>query len=288
MMIPVVIYFALFKYWPLYYLRIAFYDYKFLRGFAGSKYVGLKNILDFVDSINFGRIIWNTVALNLLSLIFMFPLIILLALMINEVRSRPLKRIVQTITYLPHFISSVILVSMISTLLSPTTGIFGAISKALGQQPYYFMGDPGMFRGINVISGIWQTTGWNSIVFLSAMTAIDPTLYEAATIDGAGRIRKIWHVTLPGIRTTILIMIIMRIGQLLNSNFEKVFLLQNDLNLSVSEILSTYVYKMGIQRGKYSDSTAIGLFESLVSVTLVLAANFASRTLSRDENATIF
>ncbi len=287
MILPVIAYFLIFKYWPMYYLRTAFYDYKLLRGFEGSRYVGWDNFTSFIGGMNFWRIIWNTVALNLLSLCFMFPLNILLALMLNEVSSSKIKRTVQTITYMPHFISTVILVSMITSILSPSTGIFGTIAKAFGQQPYYFLGDPDMFRGINVVSGIWQTTGWNSIVYLSAITAIDPTLYEAATVDGAGRFRRIWHVTLPGIRNTILIMLILRIGNLLDSNMEKVLLLQNDLNASVSETLGTYVYKMGIVRSRYSFSTAVSVFNSIVSLILVLIANTASRKISRDDSATV-
>lgn len=287
MILPVLAYFIIFKYWPMYYLRIAFYDYKLLLGFEGSRFVGWQNFTTFIGGLNFGRVVWNTVALNLLSLLFMFPLNILLALMLNEVSSSKIKRTVQTITYMPHFISTVILVSMITSILSPSTGILGAIAKALGKEPYYFLGDPDMFRGINVVSGIWQTTGWNSIVYLSAITSIDPTLYEAATVDGAGRFRRIWHVTLPGIRTTILIMLILRIGNMLDSNMEKVLLLQNDLNASVSETLGTYVYKMGIGKSKYGFSTAVGVFNSVVSLILVLMANFASRKLSRDENATV-
>ena len=285
MLLPVLVYFLVFRYWPMYFLRMAFYDYKMLAGFEGSKYVGLKNFQSFIGGLNFWRIIRNTVVLNLLSLVFMFPLCILLALLLNEVRSSVLKRVVQTVTYLPHFISTVILISMITSVVSPSTGILGYLAKAFGKEPYYYLGDPGWFRPINVLSGIWQTTGWNSIVFLAAISAIDPALYEAATVDGAGKIRRIWHITLPGIRNTILILLILRIGNMLGSNFEKVYLLQNDLNLSVSETLSTYVYKMGITKSRYGFSTAVGLFESVVSLFLVIIANTASKKLSNDSNA---
>ena len=208
-------------------------------------------------------------------------------LMLNEVRNQAFKRVVQTLTYMPHFISTVILVSMITSVVSPSTGLLGYIAKLFGMKPYYFLGDPNWFRPINVISGIWQTTGWNSIVFLASISSIDPSLYEAATVDGAGRLRRIWHVTLPGIRNTILILLILRIGNMLGSNFEKVYLLQNDLNLSVSETLSTYVYKMGMTKSKYGFSTAVGLFESIVSLILVVAANIASKKLSNDDEVGI-
>lgn len=288
MLLPVIAYFIIFKYWPMYYLRMAFYDYKILMGFERSKYIGLQNFVQFVTGMNFSRVIFNTVILNILSLFLMFPLCILLAIMLNEVQNRHFKKTIQTLTYMPHFISTVILISMINSIVSPTTGILGALAKAMGGTPYYYLGDPAYFRGINVVSGIWQTTGWNSIVFLASISSIDPSLYEAATMDGAGRVQKILHVTLPGIRDTILILAILRIGQLLGSNFEKVYLLQNDLNISVSETLSTYVYKMGMTRSKLGFSTAVGLFEGIVSLILVLLANTASRKLTKENNATVF
>lgn len=287
MLLPVMVYFLVFKYWPMYYLRMAFYDYKILLGFEKSRYVGLDNFIQFITGNNFTRVIVNTVALNILSLFLMFPLCIVLAILLSEVRSRAFKKTIQTLTYMPHFISTVVLVSMIQSIVSPTTGILGAIAKALGKTPYYFLGDPRCFRSINVISGIWQTTGWNSIVFLASISSIDPSLYEAATVDGANRLQRIVHVTLPGIRNTILILMILRIGSMLGSNFEKVYLLQNDLNLSVSETLSTYVYKMGMTRSKLGFSTAVGLFEGVVSLVLVLMANTASKKLTKESTTAV-
>ena len=287
MLLPVMVYFLVFKYWPMYYLRMAFYDYKILLGFEKSRDVGLDNFIQFITGNNFTRVIVNTVALNILSLFLMFPLCIVLAILLSEVRSRAFKKTIQTLTYMPHFISTVVLVSMIQSIVSPTTGILGAIAKALGKTPYYFLGDPRCFRSINVISGIWQTTGWNSIVFLASISSIDPSLYEAATVDGANRLQRIVHVTLPGIRNTILILMILRIGSMLGSNFEKVYLLQNDLNLSVSETLSTYVYKMGMTRSKLGFSTAVGLFEGVVSLVLVLMANTASKKLTKESTTAV-
>lgn len=287
MLLPVMVYFLVFKYWPMYYLRMAFYDYKILLGFEKSRYVGLDNFIQFITGNNFTRVIVNTVALNILSLFLMFPLCIVLAILLSEVRSRAFKKTIQTLTYMPHFISTVVLVSMIQSIVSPTTGILGAIAKALGKTPYYFLGDPRCFRSINVISGIWQTTGWNSIVFLASISSIDPSLYEAATVDGANRLQRIVHVTLPGIWNTILILMILRIGSMLGSNFEKVYLLQNDLNLSVSETLSTYVYKMGMTRSMLGFSTAVGLFEGVVSLVLVLMANTASKKLTKESTTAV-
>ena len=282
MMIPVLAYFVLFKYLPMGYLAMAFYDYKLLRGFAGSKFVGLKWFRQFTTSMYFGRTIWNTLVLNLLSICTVFPSAILLAILLNEMRRPRLKKVVQTITYIPYFISTVVLVSMIQSFLSPVLGPLGSLARLLGREPYYYMGDPAWFRPINLISGIWQTAGWNSIIYLSTISTIDPCLYEAATVDGASRLRRVWHVTLPGLRQTIIILLILRIGSLLGANFEKVMLLQNDLNLSVSELLPTYVYKVGMEQSKYSYSTAVGLFNSMVSLLLVLIANWGSRKLEKD------
>ncbi len=282
MMVPVLAYFIVFKYIPMGYLSMAFYDYKMLRGFAGSTFVGLKHFAAFVNGMHFTQTIWNTVALNLLSILFVFPSAILLALLLNEVANRRVKRTIQTITYMPYFISTVVFVGMIASFLSPSLGLLGVLCKSLGITPPYWLGDPGKFRAINIVSGIWQTAGWNSVVYLSAITAIDPVLYEAATVDGAGRFRRIWHITLPGIKQTIIILLILRVGELLGANFEKVLLLQNNLNLSVSELLPTYIYKVGMVQAKYSFSTAVGLFNAVVSLALVLIANVAARKLTRE------
>lgn len=282
MILPVVVYFIIFKYIPIGFLSIAFYDYKLLVGFSGSQFVGFKHFESFITGMHFFRTIWNTVALNILSIFTVFPSAILLALLLNELKYRRLKRFIQTITYAPYFISTVVLVGMINSFLSPSLGLFAVVLKALGLTPYYYLGDPGMFRGINVVSGIWQTAGWNSVIYMSALTVIDPQLYEAATVDGAGRLKKIWHISIPGIKQTIIIMLILRIGDLFGANFEKVLLLQNDLNLSVSELLPTYIYKVGLQQGKYSFSTAVGLFNSVVSLILVIVANITINRISND------
>jgi putative aldouronate transport system permease protein len=282
MLLPVMSYFIIFKYLPMGYLAMAFYDYKLLRGFSGSKFVGWKWFEQFITSMNFSRTIWNTLALNLLSIATVFPMAIVLALLINEIRQPRLKKSLQTITYMPYFISTVVVVSMIQSFLSPTLGPLAAVAKAFGKAPYYFMGDPGMFRPVSIVSGIWQTAGFNSIIYLSTISMIDPSLYEAATIDGASRLKRVWHVTLPGLKQTIMILFILRIGDLLGANFEKVLLMQNDLNMSVSELLPTYVYKLGMEQGKYSYSTAVGLFNGVVSLVLVLLANTVSKKMEKD------
>ena len=280
MILPVVIYFAMFRYWPMIWLRMAFYDYKLLKGFEGSKWVGLKNFTDFVTGLNFGVTVRNTLALNLLSLVFSFPIPIIFALMLNEIKILKYKKAVQTISYLPHFLSTVVIVSMMDTLLSVQTGAVNNFLKSIGWNTVYFMGDAAWFRPVYILSGIWQGTGCGAIIYISALSGINQELYEAARVDGAGRLRQIWHISLPGIAETIVIMLILRIGGMMNMGFEKPFLMQNSLNISVSETLSTYTYKIGLVRNKYSLSTAIGLFNSLVSLLLVVVANTASRKVS--------
>lgn len=277
MILPVVAYFIIFSYWPMTWLRMAFYDFKMLGGFARSKYVGMSNFITFFKGTDAWRLIWNTVAINLLALAFVFPMPILLALLLNELTSSKLKRTIQTISYLPHFISTVVLVGMITSFLSPSIGIINKIITSMGFESVYFLGNPKYFRTILVVSGIWQGCGWSSIVYLAALSGIDAQLYEAALIDGASRFRLMWHVTLPGIKSTIIIMLILQIGQILNINFEKMFLLQNSYNISISEVLATYVYKRAMQQGNYSMATAAGLFNSCVTLVFVTVSNWLSR-----------
>ena len=278
--LPVLVYFALFKYWPMLWLRVSFYDYKVLKGFDGSKFVGLKYLEKLLSSPDFGSILSNTIVLNLYCLAFVFPVPILFALLLNELRPGMFKKFTQTISYLPYFISTIAFASMIITFLSPNEGTLANIFRLFGKEPIYFMGDAKYFRPIVVISGIWQLMGWNAIVYLSALTSIDPQLYEAAVIDGAGRWKQTWHVTLPCIRTTIVIMLILQIGNLMNVNFEKVYLLQNTANLTSSEVIQTYVYKQGIVNFNYSYGSMIGMFNSVVSLLLVAGANAVSRKIS--------
>jgi putative aldouronate transport system permease protein len=280
MILPVVLYFAIIHYWAMGWLSIAFYDYRLLRGFAGSEFVGFQNFLDFMKGINFVPVVRNTVLLNLYSLVFSFPMPIIFAILLNELRSMKFKRVVQTVSYLPHFLSAVVIVSMMTVIMSPSTGFINGMLKAVGLDTIYFMGESGWFRPIYIMSGIWQELGWSAIIYISALSGINPDLYEAARVDGAGRFRQIWHVSLPGIKVTIMLLLILRIGNLMGSSFEKPFLMQNDLNNSVAEVLATYTYKVGLVRGSYSLSTAIGLFNSIISLILVTSANAISRKVS--------
>ena len=277
MLLPVIAFFAIFRYWPMAWLRIAFYNYKLLKGFDGSKYVGIAHFTKFFNSFDFWMLLRNTLTLNFLSLVIVFPLPIIFALLLNEIEHTRFKKTVQTVSYLPYFVSTMIVVSMINTFLSPSLGIVNRIIRSMGGEAIYFLGKGKYFRGIYIASSIWQTTGWSAIVYLSALTSIDPTLYEAAIVDGAGRWKQTLHITFPGIRSTIVIMFILEIGHMMNVGFEKVYLLQNDLNLTVSEVISTYLYKKGIVQANYSYSTAVGLFNAVINFTLVLISNTISR-----------
>ena len=281
MLIPVAAYFIIFHYIPMWGLVIAFQDYKIFGGIFQSSFVGLKHFEAFFS----GRIIWNviynTIYLNILSLIFFFPVPILFALFLNEISHLRLKKIVQTITYMPYFISTVVIISMITSILSPTSasGIVNRIIVKMGGEPIFFMGEAKYFRTIYIASGVWSGTGWSSIIYLAAISSIAPSLYEAAYIDGAGRFRQTIHITLPSIASTIAIMLILKIGQMLNSNFEKILLMQNAMNREVAEVLATYVYKRGVIDSQFSFATAVGLFNSVVSLVLILSANAVSKKL---------
>ncbi|MGL4338794.1 MAG: ABC transporter permease [Turicibacter sp.] len=278
--LPVVVYFVIFKYLPMAWLSISFYDFKILKGFEGSEFVWFENFKAFLDNPDFFRILWNTLSLNVYSLIFGFTAPIIFAILLNEIFRPKFKRVIQTVSYLPHFLSMVVVTSMMTTFLSPSLGILNSIIEAFGGDAIYFLGEPKYFRTIMIVSGIWQGIGWGSILYLSALTGIDQEQYEAAIVDGASRWQQIRHITIPGISGTIIIMLILQVGSLLSVGFEKVYLLQNAQNLSVSEVLSTYVYKVGIQSGKLSLATAVGLFNSAISFVLVMIANKVSSKVS--------
>lgn len=281
MLIPVIVYFIVFKYLPMMGLVIAFQKYKVFGGIWKSDWIGFENFISFLSGRLAIPVIRNTITINVLSLLFSFPVPILFALMLNEVVHPKLKRTIQTITYLPHFISMVVVVSMLVAILSPTYGIVGSIFKRMGKDPIFFMGEAKYFRTLYIGSGIWQGTGWGSIIYLAAISSIDPSLYEAAAIDGASRFKQTIHVTLPCIASTIVIMFILRLGNLLDVGFEKIFLMQNSSNKSVSEVLSTYVYQRGIISNDFGYATAVGFFNSVISLVLVVSANTLCRRLTR-------
>lgn len=270
-----VIYVLVFNYYPMYGAQIAFRDYVPTKGIWGSEWVGLDNFTRFFKRQDAWRIIGNTLSLSIYQLIAGFPIPIILALSLNSARDGMFKKTVQTVTYAPHFISVVVMVGIVMQFLAPRTGIINKIIEILGGTPTNFMGEPEYFRSIYVWSGVWQTTGWGSIIYLAALAGIDPSLHEAAIVDGASRFQRILHIDIPGIMPTAIILLIMNTGQIMNIGFEKVFLMQNPLNLRTSEIISTYVYKVGLasSAGDFSYSTAIGLFNSVINFVLIVAVN---------------
>ena len=275
MLAPVLIYVLVFNYVPMFGLVISFQDYSLTRGVLGSKWIGLKNFEDFFSGMYFGRTLGNTLILSGLDLLVCFPAPIILALMLNEVSCLRFKKTIQTVSYMPHFISMVVVAGLIKEFCS-STGVVAQFVQLLGGTPQSYISQPQYFRAIFTVSQVWQTIGFNSIVFLAALSGIDMQLYEAAKIDGAGRLRQLWHVTLPGIMPTIIIMLILRCGAIMNVNFEKVLLLYSPSTYATADVISTYVYRAGIIKQKIGYSTAVGLFNSVVSLILVLSANYMS------------
>ena len=280
MVLPVLVYLVLLRYMPLWFLRISFYDYRLLLGFSGSKFVGLEHYKRLFSNPDWLKYIGNTLALNMWALLLLTPAPMVFALLLNEIHLKKFKLATQTISYLPHFISTVVLVSFISTFVSPSIGILASIFRALGKTPINFLSIPEYFVPINVISGFWQSVGWDAVIYIAALSSIDANLYEAARMDGAGRWKQTLHVTLPGLMPTFVILFILRVGSILGVNFEKVYLLQNSLNLSASEMLPTFVYKLGMEQRNYSFATAAGLVNSILSLLLVFAANRISKKIN--------
>jgi putative aldouronate transport system permease protein len=275
--LPCLIYYILFKYLPMFGIVISFKNYNLYKGIWDSPWVGFKYYKMFFANPDFLILLRNTFLLGAYKLFFGFPAPIILALMLNELKHAMFKRFVQTVSYLPHFISNVVVASMVIMFLSPSGGIVNHIIQLLGMDPVNFMVKAELFRPIYVISEIWQHIGWETIIYLAALTAIDPQLYEAAEMDGAGRWKRVFHVTLPGIAPAIVILFILNIGKVLEIGFEKVFLLYNPAIYETADIISTYVYRTGLSQGNYSYATAIDLFGGIVSLIFVYSANYLSR-----------
>lgn len=272
LMIPGLLYFLVFKYAPMWGVIIAFKEYVPFLGVMGSKWVGTKYFAYFFSNPIFGRLLGNTLILSLMNIVFFFPAPILLALMLNELRSQRYKKLMQTLLYIPHFISIVIVVS-ISYVMFNSTGIFFRLTYLLTGRTVNFLTAPSAFRPMIIGQTIWKETGWGTIIFLAALAGVDVQLYEAAMCDGAGRMRQLWHVTLPAIRSTIVLLLVLRMGSVLDTGYEHLILMSNAMNRSVSQTFDVFVYQQGIQQGQYSYATAVGLFKSVVSVTLVMSAN---------------
>ena len=270
---PAIIYFIVFCYLPMYGVQIAFKYYSPRLGIWGSEWTGMENLNRFFNSYYFWRLIRNTVGLSLYNLIVSFPFPILLALIFNEVQSPKLKKAVQTISYAPHFISVVVLVGILNLFFNQGNGLINVLLDKMGLEKFGFLTNAAAFPSMYVWSGVWQNVGWNSIIYIAALASIDPQLHEAAQIDGASRLQRIIHINLPGILPTAIIMFILDIGQVMNMGFEKVFLMQNAQNTETSQVISTFVYEAGLINSDYGFSTAIGLFNNIINIVLLLAVN---------------
>ncbi|MFS0727453.1 ABC transporter permease [Paenibacillus sp. 1P07SE] len=276
LLIPVAWY-ILFKYVPMYGITIAFKDFSATKGILGSPWAGLKHFERFFSSAYFWDLLWNTISLSLYQLLLGFPIPILLAMLLNEIRLGWMKKLLQNVSYIPHFLSVIVLVGMLNIFLDPDIGKVNQLLNLLGLSSIDFMEKADWFQTVFVTSGIWQHMGWGSIIYLAALSGIDPTLYEAAKIDGATRLQRVRHVSIPGILPTVIILFILQMGQLMDVGFEKALLMQNPLNASKSDILPTFVYKNGIQGGQFSYTAAAGLFNAVIDFTLLVLVNWYAR-----------
>ncbi|MDR6880992.1 sugar ABC transporter permease [Bacillus sp. 3255] len=279
--LPGMVFFLFFKYVPMWGVIIAFQDYSPFAGISGSSWVGLEHFRTFFATPDFGTLLRNTLAINLLNLLFFFPLPLLLAIMLNELQSMIYKRLVQTVLYLPHFLSWVIIASLTFTLFAKGEGLVNHLLEAMGRERIGFLTNPDFFWVIVTLQSMWKEAGWGTIVFLAAIAGIDPQIYEAARMDGAGRLRQIWHVTLPALRGVVVILLILRLGDIMDVGFEQIFLMYNGAVSQVAEVFDTYVYRTGIQRGQFSYSMAVGLFKSLIGLILVLISNHIAKRLGQ-------
>lgn len=277
MITPVLLYFIIFSYVPMYGVLLAFKDYKIKLGILGSPWVGFEHFQRFFSAYNFKRLLMNTIGLSVYGMIAGFPIPIIFALMLNYLRHRKLKKAVQMVSYAPYFISTVVICGMISIFMSQDSGIFNVIRGFFGMEPVDFLAKPEWFKHIYVWSGIWQGMGWSSIIYISALAGVDYEMHEAAIVDGATKIQRMIHIDLPSIKPTILMLFILQMGGLLGVGFEKVYLLQNSLNRSAASVISTYVYEVGLVNSDYGYSTAVGLFNSVISLVLVVVSNQLSK-----------
>ena len=280
MVLPTVIWYIVWNYFPMYGIIIAFKKYSIFKGVWGSEWVGLKNFTDFFSSPYAWRVIRNTLTINIYSLATVFPLTIVLALLLNEMRSKKFKSGVQTMLYLPHFISTVVVAGIVVTFLSPSSGIINIIIDALGGQKTYFLTRKEYFKPIYIIMHGWQSIGFGTILYTAALSNIDDTLYEAAQLDGASKLRQVWHITLPGIAPTISIKLIMSLGGLLSVGSEAILLLYQPITYETADVISTYVYRMSIEGGNYSVGTAVGLFNGVVGALLIIISNKISKKVT--------
>lgn len=280
LMTPVIIYYIIFHYIPMYGVTIAFKDFSMGKGIIGSEWVGFKYFQNFFTSMYFTRVLRNTVLLSLYSILWGFPVPIIFALGLNELKNGYFKRIIQTVSYLPHFISVVVVAGMIINFLSPTSGVINLIIKSYGGEPIGFLNEAKWFRTVFVASGVWQTFGWSSIIYLAAMAGIDPSLYESAVIDGCKRFQQIIYITIPNILPTIMILLLLDLGSIMNIGFEKILLLYSPLTYETSDVISTFVYRRGIIQAEYSFGAAVGVFNATINFVLLIFFNKLSKILT--------
>ena len=276
--VPTLVYFIMFKYVPMWGLRMAFYKYNLFKGFEGSKFIGFNNFTKFFNTPDFLKVTRNTLILGLQGMFINFPITVLFALLLNELRYPKFKKITQTVSYLPHFLSTVVIIGLFSGILDPTSGAVNAIIKFFGGEPIYFITKTQWYRPIWLITGLWSGIGWGTIVYLAAISSIDPGLYEAARLDGAGRWRQMWSITLPSIAPTVSTMFILKVGNIMDASLEKTLLLQVPSTYEVSQVISSFVYWQGFGTAKdYGYATAIDLFSNLINLALLFVANWASK-----------
>lgn len=273
MILPVVIYYLIFAYTPMYGVILAFKNYRVKAGILGSPWVGFAHFTRFFNGYNFWTLIKNTLGISIYSLLVGFPIPIIFALLLNYIKNKPLKKTVQMVSYAPYFISTVVICGMLTIFMNPDTGIFNTILNFFGKESVNFLAKPQWFKSIYVWSGVWQGMGWSSIIYISALSGVDYEMHEAAIVDGATKVQRILHIDLPSIKPTVIMMLILQLGSLMGVGFEKVYLLQNTLNKSAASVISTYVYEVGLINSDYGYSTAVGLFNSIINVILLVAAN---------------
>lgn len=281
LLIPTIIYFILFCYGPMYGVQLAFKEYNAVAGITGSPWVGFSNFTRFFSSYQFKQLLWNTITLSLYQLVVSFPVPIILALALNQVRHAKFKKLVQTVTYAPHFISVVVLVGMLNIFFSTRGGLVNEVVQIFGGDPIYFLGKEQYYQNMYVWSGVWQNMGWSAIIYLAALSGVSPELHEAAVVEGASKLQRIWYIDIPAILPTIVTLLILNCGQIMSIGFEKSFLMQNQLNIGISEIIPTYVYKMGLINAQYGFSTAVGLFNSVINCTLLVLVNKFSKKMGQ-------
>ncbi|QGQ94283.1 sugar ABC transporter permease [Paenibacillus psychroresistens] len=277
---PVVAYFIIFHYWPIYGVQIAFKDFSATKGIAGSPWVEFKHFTRFFESIFFDRVIRNTIGISLYSLAVTFPLPIILALMMNEVKNKLFKKAVQNISYAPYFISQVVLVGIVILFLSPEAGVINRVIEFFGGEAKLFMADTAWFKSIFVFSGLWQGLGWGTVIYMAVLAGVDPHLIEASIVDGANKWQRIRHISIPTLIPTAIVLLILAAGNVMNVGFEKVFLLQNPQNLDSSDVIATYIYRTGLLNSQYSFAAAIGLFNSVINCTILVVVNAVARRYS--------